>query len=1102
MLASYGVSKSVFRKRAARRRESIRARAAMVSLAVLAGVGVPSARAQRFPPLSPAGDPYPLLLREPGPLRLTGMEVGPDGGLELIDNLHAAWIASIRWGTPVDRLEFGTRPVAWYGAAGRVGGRPVAPAHAEFEIHRWTVSDGLPALKVRSVAQTPDGFLWVGTVDGLARFDGITFKVFSEANTAALRENGSVVRALAVDGRGRLWGGTMRGMFCLLDGRFVGFPGQEAVRGRPVNDLCASRKGGVWAALGDGLIRVDPDATEVMEIPAEAEVSTVIEGAGGELFFSVGPVVYRADPAGAPRRLALPWPVIPEAWDEARSWRIFDLWIADAGKLWIGTASGLWQFDPADEAAGLKATDPADLHLQVPQNAHIAAYGQDGLLATHRESPGLVLYRREDDGYRRQFLAGAETFSVIVDRAGSIWTGTREGLCSHRERPCVTFVTQGGASISDPTAIVESPDGGIWIAGPAQVFSWHGRELDYYTPAYGGGFRPALLAPMLERYPGTSRVPLPFLRGDAPGGDSAAGASGREDEAASLTVSVRLRDGSWLVGAGDGLFVLNPDDALARVAAVPERRVDALAELPGNAILLGIAGVGLCRMRDDRCEVLADEAATGKVNCLRPRATGEGVWVGTSRGMGIVVGDRFVRLDLGVLLNNLEIAGIVEDGLGHLWLNHPEGLSRLGLDVLERSAPDVSGPCEARHYGAEDGIAALNVAPGGVTALRASDGRLWFLKRHGVVMVDPTRLPNPSTPGVVIESLLADAVPIPRDGSAPGAPARAKGRIAFEFTTPSLHEAEETRLEYRLDGFDQDWRTADRSRRADYGRLAAGDYLFRVRARDGEGRWSGEEATLALRVTSPLWRTWPFGAAGAAAGTALLAAVMRWLLRTQRSRLKRETSRAVDSERRRIARDIHDHLGVLLANPGVPTGGGSSPAQGLRELIWQIHPANDRLPSVLDFIANLSSRYLEIAGIRLELELPPDPTDRAVSPEFRRNVAALLKEVLRNAAEHSKATVVSVRLAAFDKAIELLVSDNGCGFKAAELAPAGDACGWTGNGLRNLVHRSESLGGRCEINSRPGAGTSIRFVLPFGASPDPGKAPLPSSPSVPRRNES
>jgi len=345
-------------------------------------------------------------------------------------------------------------------------------------------------------------------------------------------------------------------------------------------------------------------------------------------------------------------------------------------------------------------------------------------------------------------------------------------------------------------------------------------------------------------------------------------------------------------------------------------------------------------------------------------------------------------------------------------------------------------------------------------------------------------MPWPSEGGTIVDLRRTSALPIPAGG----------GRLEIEFTAPALRAPQDVRFRYRLDGFDEAWVDAGMERIARYPRLPPGHYRFRVSACHREGACDDEDAALEIAVAARPWQTFWFRLGSLAAFTAGLAAIVRSasFRRLRRSLAVLEQQAALDRERNRIARDIHDDVGnrlnriTLLSELALKDAQQPAPIAAqvreissavreaiaaLDEVVWTVSPRHDTLPHLVSRLGQFAVDYLRTAGIRCRLELPPHPPDWPLSAEVRHNVFCAAKEALTNCVRHARPREVSLWLEVAADSFAIVIQDDGPGFEADAAEPGAD-------GLRNMGQRMAEIGGRMHLTSAPVAGTRVCLVVP------------------------
>jgi len=445
-----------------------------------------------------------------------------------------------------------------------------------------------------------------------------------------------------------------------------------------------------------------------------------------------------------------------------------------------------------------------------------------------------------------------------------------------------------------------------------------------------------------------------------------------------------------------------------------------------------------------------------------------------------------------------------------LWLGSHQGIFEVSQAELERFTPDGTNTINVTEFGRSDGLPSLECSSGyQPAAWRGQDGRLWFTTVKGAVSVQPKQIrPNRLPPPVIIEEILVDGVNLDapttsdKSGRAPKGVVLnrdhtflqvppGKHQIEFRYTGLSLVSADRVQFRYRLDDADPNWVDAGRKRSVTYPLLPAGTYQFHVIACNSDGIWNDQGAVLKLRILPHFYQTWWFQVIAGTIALVLIALTIRNIsVRRFRWRMQQlERQHAVERERSRIARDIHDDLGASLNLIAVlgdlakkektderiekMSSTARQAVTSLDEIVWAVNPRNDTLAHLVDYAGQYATGYLRAAGIRCLLDVPEVLPASEVPSDVRHNLFLVIKEGLQNIVKHSRATEVWLRVTT-GPTLRVVIEDNGKGFeKNSEDA-------WA-DGLRNMRERLSEIGGECRIESRLGAGTTITLDLPWPA---------------------
>lgn len=703
----------------------------------------------------------------------------------------------------------------------------------------WTSESGLPQNTIDAMVQTRDGYLWVGTEEGLARFDGVRFVVSDRQNAPALRS--AFVSSLFEAPDGTLWIGTYGGGLARLrHGRIEAFH-PELLGADRIREMHAGAGGALFiATAGGGLLRLDGERvtrfTTRHGLPTDRLWAMEDDGAGGIWIATHGGGVVRWRDGRVQERIA-------SGNDFARAM------LRDAdGTLWIGTDGGglvVWRdaiVRTITTRDGLPSNFIRALRRDRDGNLWI---GTDGGLTRWRDGRAETLDTADH-------LPSPVVRSLFEDREGSLWVGTAAGLARLSDTRFLPVTRKEGLSADFIRAIIEDRDGRVWA----------GTE--------GSGLCEVASARCVDRLPHDTVYALaPSRDGSLWIGTDGGGVVRLRDHTIVQTVDAGLpnnrvralvenADGSLWVSTTAGLALVR-DGSVTRVKELEDRQLRPLLALPDGDLLVGTDGAGLWRVHGQHATQIARTGRgleSDRLFSLALESGGRGVWIGTSGG-------GLARLDLasGAVRSLTRRDGLHDDVVfqvvdtgADLWLTSNRGLYRVTrervLDAMHGRKADLSGTV----YGTTDGMPSAECNAAFPAAIRARDGRLWVATARGIAVVDPrARIRNTVAPPVHVEEVLVDGVP------APQRPLRippGTQRLELRYTALSLRAPERVTFRYRLDGYDRDWVDAGTSRVAHYTKLTPGDYTLRVMAANEDGIRSSGEARLGLTVEPRWFETW------------------------------------------------------------------------------------------------------------------------------------------------------------------------------------------------------------------------------------------------------
>lgn len=701
--------------------------------------------------------------------------------------------------------------------------------------------------------------------------------------------------------------------------------------------------------------------------------------------------------------------------------------------------------------------------------------------------------------------------SLCEDREGNLWVGTGSGGVVVLRPGIIKTVMppdqwQGRAVLT----VTAGRDDALWVGTEgAGVYRFHEGTWQNY------GVNAGVENPYVwsvgedvqgDLYAGTWFSGLLVRRGDR-----FQRAPGLEGVKAPIFAIQPARKGGLWVGTAAGLFHYETGKAtwLGQKAEPALRDVDAVVEDDEGAVWFGMSSGGVGRLKDGALQQFRrrDGLSSESVQCLYLDADGS-LWIGTSGGgINRLKQGHFAAIGTKQGLPNGVICNIQEDGKGFFWLSSHGGIMRVSKAELDRCADGKSKEVHCLSYGIGDGMPTLECSGGLQPAgCKTADGRLWFPTTKGLVTLDPDDVRTHALPPpVVIEEMSVDGQ-IVAGGMLGGSPLRippGRHRFEFRFTGLSFVVPEKVRFKYQLEGLEPDWADNGTYRVASYSYIPPGRYVFRVTACNSDGVWNETGAEISFAVLPYFWQTWWFR--GLAALTVLASASGAvWFDARRRMRRKLERSErqhALERERARIARDIHDDLGASLTRitmlsqsaheePDNPARAAENLAhiydtareltRAMDEIVWAVDPKHDTPDSLASYLGKFAQDYLRAARIRCRLDVPVQLPGWALTSEVRHNLFLAFKEALHNVVKHAAASEVRVSMTLQTNGFSISVEDNGRGFAAT--AADGDLASVPnqlvrGNGLANMRRRLAEMGGVCEIQSAPGQGTRVRFTV-------------------------
>jgi signal transduction histidine kinase/ligand-binding sensor domain-containing protein len=967
----------------------------------------------------------------------------------------------------------------------------------------WKIRDGFTKGIINSIAQTPDGYLWLGTEFGLFRFDGLKNVQWQPPTDQQLPD--SHIYSLLAARDGTLWIGTAKGLASWKDGRLTQY---SELTGQYILKLLEDREGTVWAG-GVNISIGKLCSIQNSNVKCYGEdgslgrgVAGLFEDSKGGLWVGVLSGLWHWKP-GQPKFYLLP--------GEPNGIR--SLGEDEDGALLVGYKGGVQRFnDGKTETYSLPG-------IQGEVRAKGTLRDRDGGLWIATQDRGIVHVHqgRTDTFALSEGLSGENVFALFEDREGNIWVATTNGLDRFRDFAVASFGVNQGLSSAIVQTVLATRDGSVWIVTNSGLNRWKSGQMTAYRERLeptatgiheivGSGIPDRGLRSLFEDDRGrvwisTDRS-VGYLENDRliyikglPGGAILAI---NEDKAGSF----------WIINENLGFFHLLPGGEIQQIpgAALGHRdHISTLAPDPRTGLWLGFHLGGIAYFIDGRIRTsytTADGLAPGRVNELRFDQSGV-LWIATDSGLSRLKNGKFATLSGKNGLPCDAVHWVMEDNTRAVWLYTECGLVRIERAEIDAWATAIDTNEDAKPiiqtavFDSSDGV---RIAPDSSQlspqVAKSTDGRLWFGGPDGVSVIDPNHLPfNKLPPPVHVVQIIAnrtiyDAIsnsnhglqlpPLIRD-------------LQIDYTALSLVAPEKVRFRYKLEGYDRDWHEADIRRQAFYTNLPPRSYRFRVMACNNNGVWNETGTYFDFTIDPAYYQTTWFHIAGLIVFLLVIGVIYQLRLQQVARQVRGRMEERLE-ERERIARDLHDTL-----------------LQSVQGLILKFHavskqipadtPAYDALDKTLDHadevlaegrarIQDLRVNPVSLSDLPAALRSIAEETSQGRETIFKTVVEGYVRdlhplvleecycigrEAIINALTHSEGQHVELEITYDSRQFRLRVRDNGRGIDPKILEEGGRPGHW---GLQGMRERAQKIGGQLKFWSRPETGTEVELSVP------------------------
>ena len=976
------------------------------------------------------------------------------------------------------------------------------PSVNDYFVQSWQTDEGLPGNQVNDLLQGRNGYLWLATIGGLVRFDGMIFKQFTSPLIARVAARN--IRALAETADSTLLmlpaGG---GVVQLKDGQFSSHPIGNGLLGKQFQTLFVDRGGAVWLSMYDGQFGQvrrwqDGKSFDFTSIPFWSDhslISFATDNNGGVWIAGDGFLgCYRDGRMTSQTNINLyPLAHLHSVVASSRS-----------GGIWICDGTDLFKMD-----AGQFFTISTNLPW-VALGGVVRIMFEDSNHTLWVGTSAHGLFRFADGKFAAVETSQSQITSITEDSEGDIWVATAGGGINRlRSKLFHIYNTGSGLPEDISSAVCSDAHGFVWLAnrggGVARIGDGKVSVLHLQVGTHpinadsvcldDHGFM--WVCSKLYRFPCTQPNEVQSVSNSLTGNIT------------KIHVLFKSRNGDVWIGADPNLLGCFrgglPENYVLENGFLGQRPRSITEDAKGR-IWVGTEDGQLVQLAGGKFTIFAqkDGLPNAPIRSLYADADGA-VWIGTIGG-GIVLwrNEKFTVISVADGLPDDNIAEMLDDNAGNLWCGSRGGIFHVAksdlLSFADGGLPKVAGMTFSKSEGLS-GISCFGTAQ--PMACKTSDGRLWFTTQQGVLAVDSAALKfNSRPPPVFIDELLVNDRLL--NITEPMRVPPLCNKIEFRFCALSYTAPEKVRIRYRLDGVDSDWVEIVNQRAAVYSALRPGKYQLHLKACNSDDVWNETGISLSFVVQPAWWQSWWFqGSMLMIFMTVSAMGIRYWSHRRLKLKLERlEHQQALAKERTRIANDIHDDLGVqltrmgMLCDPERIASRGSEAAtadlhriyiathevtRAMDEIVWAVNPQHDTFESLVNYLHKFAQDFLEATSLRCRLDIPMQLPAWPMSVETRHNLFLAFKETLNNVVKHAQATEVRISLTVAAAGFTLVIEDNGRGFVLANAAdgaePQSSQLGH-GDGLKNIKFRLKEVGGRCEITSVVGKGTRVAFVLP------------------------
>jgi signal transduction histidine kinase/ligand-binding sensor domain-containing protein len=951
----------------------------------------------------------------------------------------------------------------------------------QYRSTQWTADSGLPQNIVRGIVQAPDGYMWIATLNGLARFDGMHFAIFDKSNSPGITSN-RFSEMVAGEG-GDLWiTSEDHNIIRYHEGRFTGV--SNGIRPHSIAGLTGDSHGAVWVNSGGTVYRWSTQSERFEKESFNREglhFFTQWWETAGFCAFDNGTLICFS--RGSFQKYALPKYVTS---DKLRA-----VAVGWDGVVWLSFLDG--RFGQLIDGKITPQSKPIVMPFQTP-----GLYDWKTEITADLQRTLII----PSDGSEKNI-----DYNVISDdNEHNAWVGSeRGGLFRIQKQSIQTLTAANGLASDNVYPLMKARSGDMWIGSwPAGLTRVHNGEVTAFTHENG---LPGLISSLGEDHNGTIWVGTHNGVRIFSGGRLLTPPGLPAEKLPAIQVIHENSAGEMMLGTPDGIYILagtrsrwiKDSDGLA----TNDTRV-ILEDRKGDLWIGGYGGLTRIHKGNFTRWTEAQGLPSNNVRAIVEDSSGD-IWVGTyDGGIGWFRDGKWIIFDAAHGLFDNGAFQILEDEKENFWISSNRGIYRVNRRQLNEVALGRQARVQSVAYGRADGM--LNAeCNGGLWPAGAKDnrGRLWFPTGKGVAIIDPVSVRTVTQPPrVTIEAAFIDHKPQNTTGAVILRPGQTN--LEIQYTALSHTKPEQISFRYFLEGVDEGWQEVGSRRAAYFTHLPPGSYTFRVAARNSDGVASIADAVITVIITPPFYRRWWFIAVVVIAVAAIVAAI--WIYRVRQLKkahsaqqaFSRELIASQENERRRIAGELHDSLGqrliiinnlaMFLLRPKGKVKTEEEKHQTIEEISAEALQAIEETraisyalrPFQLDRLGLSKAIQALVKSVsratNIEFSAEIADIDESFAENMRINFFRIVQEQLNNIVKHSGATNGSVVVKKSASSITLRISDNGKGMPAE---PRRVTAGTGGFGLTGMRERATLLNGRMQIKGEAGAGTLLVIEFPL-----------------------